>query len=73
MDDENPCLEVLMGCQESTGSARERAIGAMERIGPCTFNAVLSTLLAVIVVGFSESYVFRIFFKVAKKDVFQAL
>eukprot|EP00913_Durusdinium_trenchii_P033106 g30996.t1 len=34
------------------------------RIGVCTFNAVLSTLLAVVVVGFSDSYVFRIFFKV---------
>ncbi|CAE7278532.1 Ptchd3 [Symbiodinium natans] len=50
--------------RESTGSARERAIASMERIGPCTLNAVLSTLLAVIVVGFSDSYVFRIFFKV---------
>eukprot|EP00439_Symbiodinium_sp_Y106_P045694 s324_g5.t2 len=50
--------------RESTGTSRERAIAAMERIGPCTFNAVLSTLLAVVVVGFSDSYVFRIFFKV---------
>ena len=50
--------------KESSGSARERAINAVDRIGVCTFNAVLSTLLAVVVVGFSESYVFRIFFKV---------
>ncbi|CAJ1406774.1 unnamed protein product, partial [Effrenium voratum] len=50
--------------KESTGTARERAIASMERIGPCTFNAVVSTLLAVVVVGLSESYVFRIFFKV---------
>eukprot|EP00439_Symbiodinium_sp_Y106_P003222 s8864_g1.t1 len=49
---------------ESLGSPRERAISAIERIGPCTFNAVTSTLLAVVVVGFSDSYVFRIFFKV---------
>jgi len=50
--------------KESTGTPRERAIAAVERIGPCTFNAVFSTMLAVIVVGFSESYVFRIFFQV---------
>ena len=50
--------------KESLGSPRERAIAAIERIGPCTFNAVTSTLLAVVVVGFSDSYVFRIFFKV---------
>jgi len=50
--------------KESTGTARERAINAVDRIGVCTFNAVLSTLLAVVVVGLSESYVFRIFFKV---------
>jgi len=50
--------------KESTGTARERAIHAVERIGVCTFNAVLSTLLAVVVVGFSDSYVFRVFFKV---------
>jgi len=50
--------------KESTGTPRERAINAVDRIGVCTFNAVLSTLLAVVVVGFSDSYVFRIFFKV---------
>mmetsp|Transcript_64421 Transcript_64421/g.114570 ORF Transcript_64421/g.114570 Transcript_64421/m.114570 type:complete len:1047 (-) Transcript_64421:166-3306(-) len=50
--------------KESSGSSRERAIAAVERIGPCTFNAVFSTFLAVIVVGFSDSYVFRIFFQV---------
>ena len=33
--------------EESSGSARERAINAVDRIGVCTFNAVLSTLLAV--------------------------
>merc|ERR1711957_77798 len=35
-----------------------------ERIGPCTFNAIFSTFLAVVVVGFSDSYIFRVFFKV---------
>eukprot|EP00931_Biecheleriopsis_adriatica_P092828 TRINITY_DN665_c0_g2_i1.p1 TRINITY_DN665_c0_g2~~TRINITY_DN665_c0_g2_i1.p1 ORF type:complete len:1054 (+),score=221.71 TRINITY_DN665_c0_g2_i1:66-3227(+) len=50
--------------KDSAGSPRERAINALERIGPCTLNAVVSTFLAVVVVGFSSSYVFRVFFKV---------
>eukprot|EP00928_Gymnodinium_smaydae_P058826 TRINITY_DN4203_c0_g2_i3.p1 TRINITY_DN4203_c0_g2~~TRINITY_DN4203_c0_g2_i3.p1 ORF type:complete len:388 (+),score=80.37 TRINITY_DN4203_c0_g2_i3:363-1526(+) len=50
--------------KEATGTARERAIEAVERIGPCTFNAVASTFLAVVIVGFSNSYIFRVFFKV---------
>jgi len=50
--------------KDSRGTARERAIAAVERIGPCTFNAVMSTFLAVVVISFSNSYVFRIFFKV---------
>eukprot|EP00931_Biecheleriopsis_adriatica_P092827 TRINITY_DN665_c0_g1_i5.p1 TRINITY_DN665_c0_g1~~TRINITY_DN665_c0_g1_i5.p1 ORF type:complete len:1050 (+),score=219.74 TRINITY_DN665_c0_g1_i5:53-3202(+) len=50
--------------KDSSGTARERAINALERIGPCTLNAVVSTFLAVVVVGFSSSYVFRVFFKV---------
>ena len=33
------------------------------RIGPSVFNAVLSTMVAVVIIGFSESYVFRVFFK----------
>jgi len=49
--------------KDSTGTSPERAIKALERIGPCTFNAVFSTLAAVAVMGTSESYVFRILFK----------
>merc|ERR1712166_1281566 len=48
---------------ESTGTGPQRAVAALERIGPSVFNAVASTLLAVIIIGFSESYVFRVFFK----------
>ena len=48
---------------ESTGTAPQRSIAALERIGPSVFNAVLSTLVAVVIIGFSESYVFRVFFK----------
>ena len=48
---------------ESTGTAPQRAIKALTRIGPSVFNAVTSTLAAVIIIGFSNSYVFRVFFK----------
>lgn len=48
---------------ESTGTPAQRAIKALTRIGPSVFNAVLSTLVAVIIIGFSNSYVFRVFFK----------
>merc|ERR1711881_236726 len=34
-----------------------------KRIGPSVFNAICSTLLAVMVLGFSKSYIFRVFFK----------
>jgi len=47
----------------SRGTAPERAVLALERIGPSVFNAIVSTLLAVLMIGFSKSYVFRIFFK----------
>jgi len=47
----------------SKGTAPERAVLALERIGPSVFNAIVSTLLAVLLIGFSKSYVFRIFFK----------
>jgi multidrug efflux pump subunit AcrB len=47
----------------TTGSPSERAVGALARIGPCVFNAVTSTLLAVMVLSASQSYIFRTFFK----------
>ena len=47
----------------SPGSASERTVKSMTRIGPSVFNAVVSTLLAVIVIAFSGSYIFQIFFK----------
>jgi Niemann-Pick C1 protein len=49
--------------KESTGTSQERTRKALGRIGPSVANAIISTLLAVIVIGFSKSYVFRIFFK----------
>jgi len=50
--------------KDSTGTSVERAVAAMIRIGPSVWNAVFSTLLAVLVLGFSKSYVFIVFFKV---------
>jgi len=50
--------------KDSRGTSSERAILAMGRIGPSVFQAVMSTLLAVIVIGFSKSYVFEVFFKI---------
>merc|ERR1719326_525996 len=49
--------------REATGSSKERAQAALRRIGPSVFNALVSTFLAVITIGFSTSYVFRVFFK----------
>jgi len=40
------------------------ALAALTRIGPSVFQALLSTILALAVLAFSKSYVFRIFFKV---------
>merc|ERR1711959_243679 len=48
----------------STGTAAERACKSLERIGPSVLNAIISTLLAVIVLSASKSYIFRTFFKV---------
>lgn len=49
---------------ESQGTSRERAVLSLERIGPSVFNAVFSTLLAVIVLASSSSYIYVVFFKV---------
>merc|ERR1712100_950900 len=48
---------------ESTGTSQKRAVKSLERIGPSVFNAIMSTLIAVVIIGFSKSYVFRVFFK----------
>jgi len=49
---------------ESHGTARNRAVSALGRIGPSVFNAIMSTLLAVIVLATSSSYIYVVFFKV---------
>lgn len=45
------------------GSADERAVAALTRIGPSVFNAVMSTLVAVLALSTSASFVFRVFFQ----------
>merc|ERR1711918_167707 len=49
--------------KESRGTAQQRACAALGRIGPCVLNAVISTFLAVLMFGFSSSYIFRTMFK----------
>jgi predicted RND superfamily exporter protein len=48
----------------SEGSMESRSLEALSRIGPSVFHALTSTILAVIALGFSKSYVFVVFFKI---------
>ena len=45
------------------GSKNERAIATLSVIGPAVFNGGLSTFLAFVLLGSSEAYIFRTFFK----------
>ena len=47
----------------ASGNAPTRAVKAVRRLGPSVFNAVVSTGLAVALIGFSKSWVFVIFFR----------
>jgi predicted RND superfamily exporter protein len=47
----------------SKGPAVERAHQAFTKIGPSVFHAIISTVLAVMVLAFSKSFVFVTFFK----------
>merc|ERR1712048_347070 len=47
----------------SVGIAVERSMRSLTRIGPSVFHAILSTLLAVIALSTSNSFVFQSFFK----------
>jgi predicted RND superfamily exporter protein len=46
-----------------TGSRKERVTQAMEDIGVPVLNGAISTFLAVVVLGASQSYVFRVLFR----------
>merc|ERR1711953_1090005 len=47
----------------SGGVAIERSMRSLTRIGPSVFHAIVSTLLAVIALSTSNSFVFQSFFK----------
>jgi hypothetical protein len=47
----------------STGTSAERSVKALERMGPSVFNAIVSTMLAVIVLSTSETFIFQTFFR----------
>jgi len=50
--------------KEAKGARQDRACEAVSRIGPSVFHALFSTILALIVLSVSKTYVFRVFFKV---------
>jgi predicted RND superfamily exporter protein len=45
------------------GTSEERAVIALGHMGPCIFHAFFTLFLATLVVGFSVTFVFRMFFK----------
>eukprot|EP00090_Calanus_glacialis_P014060 TRINITY_DN22697_c0_g1_i1.p1 TRINITY_DN22697_c0_g1~~TRINITY_DN22697_c0_g1_i1.p1 ORF type:complete len:525 (-),score=56.22 TRINITY_DN22697_c0_g1_i1:73-1449(-) len=46
------------------GSRLEKSVSALTSIGPAIFNGGLSTFLALVLLGFSTSYIFISFFKI---------
>jgi len=48
----------------SSGSSEEKALAALERIGPSVAHALLSTAIAVSVLAGTRTYVLKVFFKV---------
>ncbi len=48
------------------GTRHERALKAVEEIGPAVFNGGFTTFLALALLGFSTSQIFLTFFKVIK-------
>ncbi|XP_011151061.2 patched domain-containing protein 3 [Harpegnathos saltator] len=47
----------------SSGTKQERAVTTLNVIGPAVLNGGLSTFLAFILLGFSQAYVFKAFFR----------
>jgi multidrug efflux pump subunit AcrB len=50
--------------KDSKGKCEDRAHDALQRIGPSVLNALISTAMAVIILGFAKSFVFEVFFRV---------
>merc|ERR1719356_1720785 len=48
----------------AVGSSSDRAVESLTRLGPCVWHAIFSTFLAVMVIGFTNSFVFEVFFKI---------
>ncbi len=49
---------------ESTGTSTEKAATSLVTMGPAIVNGGVTTFLALILLGFSQSHVFIVFFKV---------
>merc|ERR1712048_775930 len=48
----------------AVGSSSDRALESLTRLGPCVWHAIFSTFLAVMVLAFTNSFVFEVFFKI---------
>merc|ERR1711915_186287 len=48
----------------TSGTRNEKVVSTLVRIGPAVLNGGISTLLAFILLAFSESYIFLSFFKI---------
>lgn len=49
--------------RDEVGTSEERAVQSLARIGPSVFQAIFSTILAVLVLSNSKSFVFYTFFQ----------
>ena len=47
----------------------DRARATLRDIGPAVWNGGFSTFLAIVLLAFSNSYVFKTFFKVNRRDM----
>ena len=48
----------------SKGNREERAVNSLKSMGPAIINGGITTFLALVLLGFSQSHVFITFFKV---------
>ena len=55
---------IVRGFMEQVGNRHERAAAALGALGPPVFHASTSTFFAILLLAFSQSFVFRVLFKV---------
>ncbi|OSX81167.1 hypothetical protein BU14_0025s0048 [Porphyra umbilicalis] len=55
---------IVRSFMEQVGTRRDRAAAALGALGPPVFHASTSTFLAILLLAFSQSFVFRVLFKV---------